>query len=178
MNNSIIVAKATEQVLAPKAFTGKLLNVIPLTRKDENGNVLETYLSYDIEGLPELFDENGRKATVLRTVKQAVSDLRFFSRKGATVQEVELALMSYAVGQDITLNISAHTAGAKFEVTAESNYAKERGGDYKVGEHVTLNKPGFYVDGFANIAFDKTDLVNKLNQLEQNAAKATTKVNY
>ena len=170
--NNLVVAKAEEKVLAPVEFTGKLKRIIPITQKDANGAVKAHFVSMEIEGLPELYDNEGNKLSVLRTVKQAVSDLGFFGRKNSTIELVCLDFAGYAVGQDITLNISAHEAGAIFTVTEESNYNVKNGGDFKTGEEITLEKAGFYVEGFANIHFDKRDIREKAERLALATAEA------
>lgn len=168
MNKSIIVATATEQVLAPVEFTGKLKSVNRLSNKETG----EQYISLEIEGMPALYDDKGRKVTVLRTVKQAINDLRFFAHKKATAQEAEINLAAYAIGQNVTLNVSAHEAGALFPVTPESNYHTDKGGKFKTGELVTLEKAGFYVEGFLNIQFAKEDMVSKARELALASAAA------
>lgn len=167
MNNSIIVAKATEQVLAPVEFTGKLKDVF-LVQKENS----PAYISLEIEGLPTLYRKDGNRVSILRTVKQAVNDLRFFSYKGAPAANVARTFDQYAVGREVTLKVSAHEAGAEFAVTPLSNYHVDNGGKYKTGDLVTLEDAGFYVEGFIVIDFSREDKSKRYAELDALEAAA------
>ena len=165
-SNSVILAKAGEVVSNPVEFTGVIKKISPMTSKDK-AHEGKVWLSFEIEGMPEMTGADGRKVTILRTLAEAKSDLRFFSRPNATLQEVLLSLEGYAKKREVTLNVSAHEAGAIYKVEPTSKYHKNNGGEFNTGDTVTLEKAGFYVDGFLDIDFAKSDVTAKLALIEE-----------
>lgn len=163
MKNSVPVAKATEQVSNPVEFTGVIKSVNRITT--DNGE----WVALDIDGLPELVDENGRKVNILRSVEQVKADLRYFATPNMSLNTAEMTLDGLAKGRPVTLNVSAHQKGAKYTATAQSKAVLA--GEASVGDILEAKSAGFTVDGFLNIDFAKADIMSKLQQIEEAQAK-------
>lgn len=172
---NLIVANANEVVSNPVAVKGTIKKVTKLTSKAEEHKG-KVWVSMEIEGLPELKDEEGNNITIVRTLKQAYNDLDILAPSAMTLQGVLLSFARYAKNKPVTLEVSAHTKGAKLTVTPQSNYHTSNGGQFKTGETVVLDKAGFYVEGFLDIEYSDADLDRKLAQIEMATAQAEESV--
>lgn len=172
-NSKLAVATASNPVSAPVEFTGKVKAVNLLTIKGSNDNpeLREQVFSLDIEGLPSIEAKDGRKATIIRTVEQMKRDMRYFAPSNKSVNSLYMAVDTYVVDREVTLNVSAHEAGALATVTENSNQALID--THGIGAQYETTTGGFYVEGFLNIAFDKQDKLAKLAEAERAVESAS-----
>ena len=170
-SNALIVAGKGETIPSPVSVQGIIRRVTKLTSKAEE-HAGKVWVSMEIEGLPDLADENGDKVTIVRTLKQAYNDLDLLAPSAMSLQGVLVSFARYAKNKPVTLEVSAHTKGAKLTVTPESSYHTNNGGKFKTGETATLDNAGFYVEGFLDIEYSNTDLDNKLAQIEKATQEA------
>ena len=174
MSKNAVVAIATEKVSEPVEFTGVINSVgrVSIT-KDEKGNKLANpieYISLDIEGLPQMYDDNGRKVSLLRTKDQIKADLRYFANPNATMNELEMKLDMVAKKREVTFLVSAHAKGAEYVATKNSRAVKD--GFAEEGEVLKASKPGFLVEGFLNIDFSQDAIERELTRIENARAKS------
>lgn len=170
-SNALIVAGKGDVIPAPVEVKGILRKVTKLTSKAEEHKG-KVWVSMEIEGLPDLADENGTKVTVVRTLKQAFNDLDLLAPSSMNLQATLLAFAIYAEDKPVILQVSAHTKGAKLTVTPESSYHTTNGGQFKTGETVVLDKAGFYVESFLDIKFSKADLKERYAEIEKATQEA------
>lgn len=171
-SNALIVAGKGETIPTPVSVQGIIRRVTKLTSKAEEHKG-KVWVSMEIEGLPDLSDDDGNKVTIVRTLKQAYNDLDLLAPSAMSLQGVLVSFARYAKNKPVTLEVSAHTKGAKLTVTPESSYHESKeGGKFKTGETVTLDSAGFYVEGFLDIEYSNTDLDNKLAQIEKATQEA------
>lgn len=172
-NSKLAVATASNPLLAPVEFTGKIkaVNLLSIKESHDNPDLREQVFSIEIEGLPSIEAKEGRKATIIRNVSQMRKDMRYFAPSNNSVNSLYMAVDAYAVDREVTLNVSAHEAGAIAVVTEFSNDRLKE--TYGVGKEYETSTGGFYVDGFLNIAFDKADKLAKLAEVERAVASAS-----
>ena len=167
MSKNAVVAIATEKVSEPVEFTGVIKSVGRVSNtKNEN----EEYISLDIEGLPEMYDDNGKKISLLRTKDQIKADLRYFANPNATMNELEMKLDMVAKKREVTFLVSAHAKGAEYVATKNSRAVKA--GFAEEGEVLKASKPGFLVEGFLNIDFSQDAIERELTRIEEARAKS------
>lgn len=169
-SNSLIVAKAGETVSNPVEVSGIIKKISKMTSKKKEYDGV-TWISIDIT-LDSSEGEPSRTISILRTLKQAKSDLRFFAGAKTSVQSLLLSFEAYAKKRPVTLSVSMHEAGAKFIVTPESNYHTNQGGEFETGDPVVMENEGTYVDGFLEIEFDSAHVIAKSNAIEKALAEA------
>ena len=159
-SNTVSVVKAGNIVGLPEQFESVITSAIRVTKPadEDNNTPAEDYIAVNIKGLPTLRDKSGRVITILRTVKQAKKDLLFLGDDIEDSSALARRYYMYAVGQPVSLMMTAHEAGALITVNEFSKEHKSQGGSLKTGETYPALNAGFYVEGFLEITFDKADI--------------------
>ena len=157
--NVIPTATAGQALLPAQLVTARLNSARIVEQRDEDKNVIATYISLSFVGIPQ---------QLLRTVKQASGDMIDYltkaQRERLTADQARIGYLKFFSDKDITFVASAHEAGAIQTLTAESalvvngviNPTTNKA--YQVGEPVETKTDGVWVDGFLSVKLTKEEI--------------------